>query len=203
MAPRVWRRRSSILADTMTPPSGPRPPRLLELPDGAVIWAGRKDDDVPPVAAARQAALAEAEDEYRRLLYVAMTRAADRLIVCGADGERRGRKAVGTTSCVEPLQPFLVEEDRRRRKSLALSQSAAERCGRDCRPRRQMWRRSSKHRASVMAARSRPAPEPPRSVLALAVLGVRGGYRRRNCIHAGHLPPSGARRSPAGESCIG
>jgi ATP-dependent helicase/nuclease subunit A len=30
-----------------------------------------------------------AENEYRRLLYVAMTRAADRLIVCGATGERK------------------------------------------------------------------------------------------------------------------
>jgi ATP-dependent helicase/nuclease subunit A len=99
-----------ILADTMTQPSGPRPPRLLELPDGAVIWAGRKDDDVPPVAAARQAALAEAEDEYRRLLYVAMTRAADRLIVCGADGERQRPKGCWYDLVAEPLRPFLIEE---------------------------------------------------------------------------------------------
>ncbi len=99
-----------ILADTMTQPSGPRPPRLLELADGAVIWAGRKDDDVAPVAAARQAALAEAEDEYRRLLYVAMTRAADRLIICGADGERARPKGCWYDLVVEPLRPFLIEE---------------------------------------------------------------------------------------------
>ena len=36
-----------------------------------------------PVADARKAMLEETEDEYRRLLYVAMTRAADRLIVAG------------------------------------------------------------------------------------------------------------------------
>ena len=100
-----------ILADTMTPPSGPRPPRLLELPGGAVIWAGRKDDDVEPVAAARQAALAEAENEYRRLLYVAMTRAADRLIVCGADGERARPKGCWYDLVCEPLRPLLIEED--------------------------------------------------------------------------------------------
>jgi ATP-dependent helicase/nuclease subunit A len=35
------------------------------------------------VAAARAAMLGETEDEYRRLLYVAMTRAADRLIIGG------------------------------------------------------------------------------------------------------------------------
>jgi ATP-dependent helicase/nuclease subunit A len=95
----------------MTPPSGPRPPRLLELPDGAVIWAGRKDDDVPLVATARQAALAEAENEYRRLLYVAMTRAADRLIVCGADGINRRPKGCWYDLVCEPLKPLLVEEE--------------------------------------------------------------------------------------------
>jgi ATP-dependent helicase/nuclease subunit A len=100
-----------ILADTMTSPAGPRPPRLLKLADGAVIWAGRRDDDVPAVAAARNTALTEAEHEYRRLLYVAMTRAADRLIVCGADGERARLKGCWYDLVVEPLRPFLVEED--------------------------------------------------------------------------------------------
>ena len=51
----------------------------------AASWSGpaRKADDPPAVAAARTAMLDETEDEYRRLLYVAMTRAADRLIVGG------------------------------------------------------------------------------------------------------------------------
>jgi ATP-dependent helicase/nuclease subunit A len=57
------------------------------LPQGnggkVVVWAGRKADDPPCVADARNAMLAETEHEYRRLLYVAMTRAADRLIVAG------------------------------------------------------------------------------------------------------------------------
>jgi ATP-dependent helicase/nuclease subunit A len=48
-----------------------------------VVWAGKKAEDPPAVAAARAAMLGETEDEYRRLLYVAMTRAADRLIVGG------------------------------------------------------------------------------------------------------------------------
>ena len=115
-----------ILADTMTQPSGPRPPRLLELADGAVIWAGRKDDDVAPVAAARQAALAEAEDEYRRLLYVAMTRAADRLIICGADGERARPKGCWYDLVVEPLRPFLVEEQERGEKVWRYRKQAAD-----------------------------------------------------------------------------
>jgi ATP-dependent helicase/nuclease subunit A len=83
-----------ILADTTTPPRGTHQPRLLELPiDSApgaspvIVWAGRKIDDVPAVAAARQSALDEVENEHRRLLYVAMTRAAERLIVCGYEGK--------------------------------------------------------------------------------------------------------------------
>jgi ATP-dependent helicase/nuclease subunit A len=85
-----------ILADTTSAPQGPRPPRLLALParraapgtPDRLVWAGRRDTDVPPVADARLRARSEAEDEYRRLLYVAMTRAADRLIVAGCEGVR-------------------------------------------------------------------------------------------------------------------
>jgi ATP-dependent helicase/nuclease subunit A len=79
-----------ILADTTTPPQGFHPPRLLQLPaDGAappLVWATAKVNDAGPMGAAREAALNEARDEYRRLLYVAMTRAIERLIVCGVDG---------------------------------------------------------------------------------------------------------------------
>jgi ATP-dependent helicase/nuclease subunit A len=100
-----------ILADTMTPPAGPKQPRLLTLPGEAMIWAGRKADDAVPVAAARQTALGEAGDEYRRLLYVAMTRAADRLIVCGAEGERKRPDGCWYDLVYEPLQPLLIEED--------------------------------------------------------------------------------------------
>ncbi|RAI43610.1 double-strand break repair helicase AddA [Rhodoplanes roseus] len=86
-----------FLADTTQPPSGPRPPRLLTLSaenappgtPGALVWAGRKEQDPAAVATARAAAAKEAEDEYRRLLYVAMTRAAHRLIVCGCAGTRK------------------------------------------------------------------------------------------------------------------
>jgi ATP-dependent helicase/nuclease subunit A len=99
-----------FLADTMTPPAGPRPPRLLELAGKGVIWVGRKADDPPPIAAARQDFQREATDEYRRLLYVAMTRAADRLIICGAEGERRRPDGCWYDLICEPLKPLLVEE---------------------------------------------------------------------------------------------
>jgi ATP-dependent helicase/nuclease subunit A len=80
-----------FLADTATSPSDTQRLKLIHLPRGdtaqpapdVVVWAGRKADDPQSVAAARTAMLSETEDEYRRLLYVAMTRAADRLIVGG------------------------------------------------------------------------------------------------------------------------
>jgi ATP-dependent helicase/nuclease subunit A len=40
-----------------------------------------------------------------------MTRAADRLIICGADGERQRPKGCWYDLVVEPLRPFLIGED--------------------------------------------------------------------------------------------
>ncbi len=77
-----------ILPDTV------RPPQLRD----AVVWHG--DTPALPLwapssasadavsAGARAQARAAMEEEYRRLLYVAMTRAEDRLIVCGWKGKR-------------------------------------------------------------------------------------------------------------------
>src|SRR5467141_455188 len=80
-----------FLVDTTTSPSDTQRLKLIHLPrrdapphaPDVVVWAGKKADDPAPVAAARSAMLVDTEDEYRRLLYVAMTRAADRLIVGG------------------------------------------------------------------------------------------------------------------------
>jgi ATP-dependent helicase/nuclease subunit A len=76
-----------IMADTTTSPADTQRLRLIQLPQGnggnVVVWAGRKAEDPPCVASARNAMLEETEHEYRRLLYVAMTRAADRLIIAG------------------------------------------------------------------------------------------------------------------------
>ena len=56
-------------------------------------------DDPAGIAAARTTMLDETEDEYRRLLYVAMTRAADRLIVggCMPGNMKNVREFPGTT----------------------------------------------------------------------------------------------------------
>jgi ATP-dependent helicase/nuclease subunit A len=75
-----------ILADTTTRPEGYRPPRLLDvtLASGkGLVWAKSQDTDPPIVAIAREAAKEASIAEYKRLLYVAMTRAEQRLVICG------------------------------------------------------------------------------------------------------------------------
>jgi ATP-dependent helicase/nuclease subunit A len=78
-----------ILADTTTPPTGPHDPQILHLASGALVWAKARKEDVGAMSEAREAARGEARDEYRRLLYVAMTRAAERLVVCGTKGTKK------------------------------------------------------------------------------------------------------------------
>ncbi|MDP1604841.1 MAG: 3'-5' exonuclease, partial [Legionella sp.] len=78
-----------ILADTVGRPTGKQDPRLLDLEKGAIAWAKGQKEDVGPMSGARTTAQQEARNEYRRLLYVAMTRAAERLIVCGAKGANK------------------------------------------------------------------------------------------------------------------
>jgi ATP-dependent helicase/nuclease subunit A len=104
-----------ILADTTTQPQGPaiHQPRLFTLAckdappqaPGHLVWSARKDDDIAIIATARAASLEAAENEYRRLLYVAMTRAADRLIVCGATTLRGKPPSCWYELIAEALKP--------------------------------------------------------------------------------------------------
>ncbi len=80
-----------FLVDTTSSPTDTQRQNLIRLPPGnaaphaprIVVWAGKTVDDIEDVAFARDQMKQETEDEYRRLLYVAMTRAADRLVVGG------------------------------------------------------------------------------------------------------------------------
>jgi ATP-dependent helicase/nuclease subunit A len=89
-----------VLADIGEPPTGRDDPPLFLLPDPVpgvpdlLAWSPRKDLDPAPVRAARQAGQAREAAERRRLLYVALTRAKDRLVVTAhttaqADGTPR------------------------------------------------------------------------------------------------------------------
>jgi ATP-dependent helicase/nuclease subunit A len=80
-----------FLPDTCSAPNETLLPKLFALPGPAngsevLIWSPRKDGDPAVVADARAAALEAAHDEYRRLFYVALTRAEERLYICGFHG---------------------------------------------------------------------------------------------------------------------
>ena len=80
-----------FLPDTLQVPT--RPPRLLWLDgdddagndgdDELLVWPPKADDQDERCRTARDGANHRRDQEYRRLLYVAMTRAEDRLYVCG------------------------------------------------------------------------------------------------------------------------
>jgi ATP-dependent helicase/nuclease subunit A len=80
-----------FLADACSVGYTRHPERLLDLGDDEAgaplfVWAARKAEDSAPLVAARERARAAAAGEHRRVLYVAMTRAAQRLVVVGHHG---------------------------------------------------------------------------------------------------------------------
>jgi ATP-dependent helicase/nuclease subunit A len=68
-----------ILPDTVSLPSASYTPNLLEY-EGALVW---KPSNSPEAEAAKLTYKAAEHAEHKRLLYVALTRPRDRLIVCG------------------------------------------------------------------------------------------------------------------------
>jgi ATP-dependent helicase/nuclease subunit A len=77
-----------ILPDTTTRATAQGGP-LLSAENGGFLWAPRKPEDCPASSAARQARETAAEHESLRLLYVALTRARDRLIIAGVKVQDR------------------------------------------------------------------------------------------------------------------
>ena len=104
-----------ILPDTMSLPSAAYTPNLLEY-EGALVWrpAGSAEGE-----AARLAYSAAEHAEHKRLLYVALTRPRDRLVVCGVKPGKStpkeattwyqavaaGFAALETTSITTPFGP--------------------------------------------------------------------------------------------------
>ena len=87
-----------LLADAGVPPSGrfdapvftlSEPGAPPDAPD-LLVWSPRGKEDPEPVAQARQRERDKAQAEHRRLLYVALTRAEDRLVVAGHCSDEDG-----------------------------------------------------------------------------------------------------------------
>ncbi len=110
-----------VLADTTGKPAdGRHDPRLFMLPvpnappgaPEAPVWALGNKFDSKNLGGARSAARDKREEEYRRLLYVAVTRAADALIVCGHESERSKLPEGCWYQLVhDALKPDMAEQD--------------------------------------------------------------------------------------------
>lgn len=82
-----------FLPDTCGAPNGRFDPKVLTLDDEmartpSLLWSPRKEQDPPAAARAREQLREAEQDEHRRLLYVALTRAEERLYIAGFHGER-------------------------------------------------------------------------------------------------------------------
>lgn len=101
-----------ILPDTCGAASGRHDPRIffLNAPHGKLpAYSPRRDCDPPQLAQARAEARSEQEAEHRRLLYVALTRAEERLYIAGAEGVRGRGQGCWYDMIRAGLAPHLIE----------------------------------------------------------------------------------------------
>jgi ATP-dependent helicase/nuclease subunit A len=97
-----------ILPDTVTPVRDDA--AIFWTEDGLPIWCSRSADADSVSAPVRAAARQRREEEARRLLYVAMTRAEDRLYVCGWRGEKQPAAGCWYQLIAAGLQSLGLEE---------------------------------------------------------------------------------------------
>jgi ATP-dependent helicase/nuclease subunit A len=99
-----------ILADTTSMPDGKHDDKLLRVPESDVlIWGLNRTLDSTRLREAREAATELRAAEYRRLLYVALTRAADALIVCGHEGRNKLNESCWYRLVLDALDDELVK----------------------------------------------------------------------------------------------
>lgn len=107
-----------ILPDTCANPRG-QGPRVFAAdrpgypPDEVchLLWPPKGHSNVPGLLPAKSAADQADLEEYHRLLYVAMTRACDRLYVCGWQGVRQREKNCWYDLIAEGLTPYLAKTE--------------------------------------------------------------------------------------------
>ncbi len=124
-----------FLPDTCSPPGGRQQGKLVDLLDGGLAgnnakpaaWPVKGTSGLEPIQAGRLAATAKEREEANRLLYVAMTRARDRLYIAGWEGSRSRPKDcwydILCDGLAEQLTP--AEHDGRPVRRLQVDQTAA------------------------------------------------------------------------------
>ncbi len=103
-----------FLPDTCSVPAPSHDPVAFELEaDGGrtIVWSPRKADDAAATQGRRSFARQESDNEYRRLLYVAMTRAEERLYIAGYAGARGPAEGCWRNLVEQALREHCTEID--------------------------------------------------------------------------------------------
>ena len=120
-----------FLPDVCGAPGGNHDGKLFPVaaPNGetALAWSPNKGADCAAIAQARENRRDKAAEEYRRLLYVAMTRAEERLIVAGHRGKKDFTPESWRGMIETALSPESVEEPAPWRKTRPCCASARQR----------------------------------------------------------------------------
>jgi ATP-dependent helicase/nuclease subunit A len=99
-----------FLPDVCGAPGGNHDGKLFPVtaPSGAelLVWSPNKGEDCAAIAQARADRREKAAEEYRRLLYVAMTRAEERLTIAG----HRGKREVSPESWRKMIEAALLDD---------------------------------------------------------------------------------------------
>lgn len=100
-----------FMPDTTSAPGPSHDPGLISLPTEPplLLWPVRKKDEDLVTGAARDLHRRAQTEEYRRLLYVAMTRARDRLYVAGYQGSREPTEDCWYNLIAASLKPLAKE----------------------------------------------------------------------------------------------
>lgn len=100
-----------FMPDTTGAPGPSHDPGLIALPTEPplLLWPVRKRDEDMATSAARDLHGRAQTEEYRRLLYVAMTRARDRLYVAGYQGKRKPAEDCWYNLVAASLKPLAKE----------------------------------------------------------------------------------------------
>jgi ATP-dependent helicase/nuclease subunit A len=96
-----------FLPDTCGAPAGKHDPKLFTLGTQdalSLVWSRGKDSDPAAIIDAREAHRDAERAEHRRLLYVAMTRAEERLYIAGYHGEKGPAEGCWHNMIVEALE---------------------------------------------------------------------------------------------------
>jgi len=101
-----------FLPDSCSAPSGRHDPKLFALGgehESSLAWSLKKESDPPAILRAREDFRRTADNEHRRLLYVALTRAEERLYIAGFHGERGPARGCWHQMIWEALAPSCEE----------------------------------------------------------------------------------------------